>query len=268
MAYSKKIGASRKSGMASKYGAKAGKRRAAPFGRVSQGTLTKAIKSVIARQAEVKYVASTYEDQEQVATTLIVPAGLRPVLPKQSQGVGPAQRIGDQIRGARGHVDLTFSLMNNYTSSGNYVVKVFELESKAVKDGQYISSLSPSTLLDVGDGSTTDWNPATVDVVILSQMPVSNSNFSVKAIKTLNLSKNSGGMNGDASTPPPSANGVSPLRMPVVDSTGSMMRRSSMRRLLVLSIRFGRRTTARCTRMLHTQSTGRIFLRSRWLRSS
>ena len=39
------------------------------FGRVSQGTLTKAIKSVIARQAEVKYVASTYEDQEQVATT-------------------------------------------------------------------------------------------------------------------------------------------------------------------------------------------------------
>ena len=268
MAYSKKIGASRKSGMASKYGAKAGKRRAAPFGRVSQGTLTKAIKSVIARQAEVKYVASTYEDQEQVATTLIVPAGLRPVLPKQSQGVGPAQRIGDQIRGARGHVDLTFSLMNNYTSSGNYVVKVFELESKAVKDGQYISSLSPSTLLDVGDGSTTDWNPATVDVVILSQMPVSNSNFSVKAIKTLNLSKNSGGMNGDASTPPPSANGGfapthascrlywkhdAPLKYET--SSGAVNT-------------FCRRTTARCTRMLHTQSTGRIFLRSRWLRSS
>ena len=96
MAYSKKIGASRKSGMASKYGAKAGKRRAAPFGRVSQGTLTKAIKSVIARQAEVKYVASTYEDQEQVATTLIVPGGLRPVLPKQSRAL--ARPSGSVIR--------------------------------------------------------------------------------------------------------------------------------------------------------------------------
>lgn len=206
MAYSKKARMSPKSTLGRGKGARVGK-RSAPVVRVTKGALTKAVKAVIARQAEVKYVASTNEDQVQVPTTCLIPTSLRPVLPKQAQGVGPSNRIGDQIRGAHGYVDLTFSLMDNYSPSGNYVVKVFQMTSKSIKDGQYIPSLSSSTLLDVGDGSTTDWNPASTDVVILSQMPVSNSNFTVQSIKTMNLVKNSGTMNGDASTPPPAPNG-------------------------------------------------------------
>lgn len=208
MAYSKKIGASRKPSMASKYGAKAGKRRAAPFGRVSQGTLTKAVKQVIARQAEVKYCASANDDQVQVPTKIIVPANLHPVLPKNFAGVGAQQRLGDQIRGAHGYVDLTFSLMDNVTASANYLVKVFQLVSKSVKDGQYIPSLTPLQLLDLGNGSTVDWDPAVTNVVQLSQCIVSPSNWSVQSIKTMPLVKNNGGMNGDVTAgAPASANG-------------------------------------------------------------
>lgn len=183
-------------------GARAGKRSAAVV-RVTKGTLTKAIKAIVRSQAETKYCASNNEVQSQVMQQILFPMNLSPVLPKNGLGVGPYQRIGDQIRGAHGYVDLTFSLLGNDLTSQSWAVKVFQIQSRAIKDGQYIPTAAISnTLLDKGDGVTTDWNPTTVDPLVLSQMPVSDANWTVQSIKTIYLSKNEGGMN---STAPPSA---------------------------------------------------------------
>lgn len=160
-------------------------------------TLVKTIKRVVASQAEQKYVAVSVDDQVQVGTQIVTPSSLYPVLPKLFQGVGPQQRIGEQIRTCRGYVDFTFSFMNNYTPSGNWAIRVFMLNSKSIKDGQYIPNLAAGTLLDQGDGLTTDWIPSADNVVQLSQMVLSRENWSGQ-YKTLYLSKNNGGMNADA----------------------------------------------------------------------
>ena len=56
------------------------------------------------------------------------------------------------------------------------------------------------TLLDTGNNATVDWNPATIDPVVLSQMPVSDSNWIIKGVKTLYLSKNDGAINAGTGT--------------------------------------------------------------------
>ena len=76
MAYSKKTGSSGKASMSRKYGAKTGKRRAAPFGRVSPG-LAKAVKAIVTRQAEVKYCAQQQQDLAIVQQQILLPPPFR-----------------------------------------------------------------------------------------------------------------------------------------------------------------------------------------------
>ena len=159
----------------------------------------KAIKQVVRSSAEVKYCASANEDQALVPTVINTPSNLHPVLPKNGVGTGPQQRLGDQIRGAHGRVDLTFSFQENDRAARSYVIRVYQLHSKSISDGQYIPSLSAGTLLDIGNGTTTDWTPASTNVVQLTQMPISSSNWTVMKTLTFSLAKDVGGMNGDTS---------------------------------------------------------------------
>jgi len=143
-----------------------------------------------------------------VMQQILLPMNLSPVLPKCGNGTAPNQRIGDQIRNAHGHVDLAFSLLGNDLTSQSWAVKIFQITSRAIKDGQYIpTSAISNTLLDDGNGGTTDWNPTTVDPLVLSQLPVSNSNWTVQSIKTMYLSKNEGAMNSTATPSASSPNG-------------------------------------------------------------
>lgn len=206
MAYSKKTGSYAKASMSRKYGAKTGKRRAAPFGRVSAG-LAKAVKAVVARQAEVKYCADEPQSQAIVQQQILLPPSLFSMIPRNSVGTGPASRIGDKIRNAHGYTDFFISLNGNALASHSYAVKLFHLESRSVKDSSFFTPAMASTLLDVGNNTTTDWNPATIDPVVLSQMPVSDSNWICKNSKVVFLSKNDGPINGGPAATPASANG-------------------------------------------------------------
>lgn len=200
MAYSKKTGSSGKASMSRKYGAKTGKRRAAPFGRVSPG-LTKAVKAVVARQAETKYCAQEQQLNAIVQQQILMPPSLFSMIPPCSEGVGPSARIGDKVRNAHGYTDFSFTINGNSVGPSSWGIKIFHLEHRSIKDSTLFAPLTAQiagTLLDQGNNATTDWNPAVIDPQQLSQMPVSDSNWVVKGIKTLYLSKNEGTINGPA----------------------------------------------------------------------
>lgn len=212
MAYSKKTGSSGKASVSRKYGAKTGKRRAAPFGRVSPG-LTKAVKAIVTRQAEVKYCAQQQQDLAIVQQQILMPPSLFSMLPPCGVGAGPSARIGDKIRNAHGYTDFTFTINGNSLPASSWGVKIFHLEHRSIKDSSLFAPLTAQltgTLLDLGNNATTDWNPASIDPVVLSQMPVSDSNWVVKGIKTLYLSKNDGAINGGAGTTTSPSGGTNP----------------------------------------------------------
>jgi len=171
--------------------------------------VTKAVKKIVIDTAgtpEQKYVADQEREALNVPVSVAIPSSLVSALPPLSEGMGSYQRVGQRVSKVRGATHFSFSLNNAYLGSANWAVRVYMLTSKQVKSYTKISSLSAGSLLDRGDGTTNDWNPAGSNIVLLSQLPLARENFS-GSYKEFKFAKNSGGMNNDTSTPPPSSNG-------------------------------------------------------------
>lgn len=166
------------------------------------------MKNIIAVSPETKYVVSNTagENGTAIDTFLSVPSDLINALPDLVEGTQSNQRTGQKINHVYARVHFSFSINDAYASSANWAVRLYMLTSKQAKAYRLIQQLQSSTLLDVGNQSTIDWAPASMNVVQLSMMPLSKEDFSGKW-KDFYFSKNSGKMNGDASTPPPSPNG-------------------------------------------------------------
>ena len=129
-----------------------------------------------------------------------------PALPKLQEGTGSFQRVGQRISNLRGKTHFHFYLPYNASASQNWIVRLYMLSSVQIKAHSALPALNPNTLLDKGDGTTVDWDPTVNQVITLSQLPLARENFR-GSFKEFRLSKNSGALNGDASTPPPSPNG-------------------------------------------------------------
>lgn len=166
----------------------------------------KKVMAVVNKEEETKYRADDVQKSQDVGVGLAVPTDLVSALPTLSQGVGSFQRVGQQIDNVRGKTHFSFSIPSSYAATTNWVVRVIMVSSRQVKSFAQIGSLAAGTLLDNGDGTTLDWNAGTTQVITLSQRPLANENFK-GSFREFRLSKNSGQLNGDTSTPPPSANG-------------------------------------------------------------
>jgi len=165
---------------------------------------------------ETKYVVSDTIGQkvnDPVGTQINLPLSLNNPVPFLKQGVQNHQRVGTKVTNVRGRTHFSFSLAHEVVSSANWGVKIFMLTSKQAKSYNVLTAITTApasnfttgTLLDVGNQTTTDWVSATYNVVQMSMMPLSHEDWRGKT-KTIKLSKNSGAMNNDASTPPPSPN--------------------------------------------------------------
>lgn len=166
----------------------------------------KAVLSVVNRKEETKYRADDIQKTVPVDVNINIPGDLVSPLPNLVEGTGSWQRVGQHITNVRGKTHFNFSIDYNYSASVNWVVRLYMLTSKQVKAYSQISSLSANTLLDNGDGTTIDWIPGSTQVITLSQRPLARENFT-GSFRDFKLSKNSGALNGDSSTPPPSPNG-------------------------------------------------------------
>lgn len=162
--------------------------------------------AVVEKKIETKYVADDIQKAVPVDCNIVIPADLVFAAPSLTEGVGSWQRVGQRISNIRGKTHFNFSIPYNYSASTNWVVRVYMLTSRQVKSFAQVSALPANSLLDNGNGTTEDWNPGTTQVVTLSQRPLSRENFSGK-FRDFKLTKNSGSLNGDTSTLPPSSNG-------------------------------------------------------------
>lgn len=170
----------------------------------------KAVVAIVRGQGETKYVVSDTLGQlnlQPVPYQINSPASFYNPVPLLKQGTQSNQRIGQKITQVRGRTHFLFSINQNMAASINWEVKLFMLTNKQAKSWNAIqNSVDANTLLDVGNQTTTDWVLPTYNVVQLSNMPLSHEDWKGKT-RTFRLAKNSGLMNADTATPPPSPNG-------------------------------------------------------------
>ena len=165
----------------------------------ASSTFAKKVLAVVARKEETKYV-STQLGGASIPGTLTVPANLVACLPKVGQGPGSFQRIGQKINMAHGRVDFQIYLVpsgTNYPTQDVWV-KLFLLNSKQAKSYAQVATLSANTLLDQGDGTTTDW-AVVAGAGAYQFMPLSKEDFS-GSVRTIKLTKNQGSPNADLNT--------------------------------------------------------------------
>lgn len=170
----------------------------------------KAVKQIVKASAETKYVVSDTIGSlilQEVPTGITVPTSFYNPVPLLGQGSASNERDGQKITNVRGRTHFLFTINDKVLASINWEVKLFMLTAKEAKSWNAVqSSGTANTLLDKGNATTTDWDPLSFNVVQLSMMPLSHEDFRGKT-KTFRLSKNSGAMNADSATPPPSPNG-------------------------------------------------------------
>jgi len=172
--------------------------------RAKKGTVAmmrKIAAEVINKKSETKYVAQSLDVGGIVNSSLTTPAGLFPMIPTLQCGTESFQRVGARIENLRIKTTFTIWLDNNgnQAQNNNVFVRLYFLRSKKVKNWNQVNLLPAGTLLDQGDGTTTDWNNPALSVNY-AQMPVSNENW-IGRHKTVRLIKNTGQPNGVNGTP-------------------------------------------------------------------
>jgi hypothetical protein len=202
------------------------RRRGAP-GKKSVATAKRAAKSLTKLQKiqVKKLVAAPLETKYIAAPTQVITSGtLGPVtgysvltnivsggtgitawslIPSLSQAIGSGvagqvlsggnQRQGNKVAGVTFKNDFQFyintGLANNVTVDAT--VKLFICRAKQIRSNYNLTSLSPSTLLDNGDGTSVDWVVSTPNDALLNAMlPINKESFTVLKSYTFRIAKN------------------------------------------------------------------------------
>jgi len=173
------------------------------------------VKKLVAQPLETKYVAAP--TQVLIAGVLSAVTGysvnttitsggagisawsLIPSLPQATSGAvgtvvsGGNQRQGNKVAGVTFKNDFQFyintGLANNVTVDAT--VKLFICRAKQIRSNYNLTSLSPSTLLDNGDGTSVDWAVTTPNDALLNAMlPINKEAFTVLKAYTFRIAKN------------------------------------------------------------------------------
>lgn len=166
-------------------------------------SLVKLIKNVTVseekRHQETKYCANTILDNQPISNTLVsggVGSQWQWILPKMYQGPGSFQRDGARISAQRLLVNVQLDFDPQFQVNFDGWVKLFFVTSKRVKSYDQADGITAGSLLDLGNGTTSDWETATPSISAVQ--PVSNENFSVVKTKIIRMSKNVGQTTGSA----------------------------------------------------------------------
>ena len=174
------------------------------------------VKALVLAPTETKYIAAP--TQVLIAgvpsavtgysvSTVIVSGGasisawsLIPSLPQGQQTAlagtvitGGNQRVGNKVSNVTFKNDFQFyintGLANNVTVDAT--VKLFICRAKQIRSNYNLVSLSPSTLLDNGDGTSVDWAVSTPNDALLNAMlPINKEAFTVLKAYTFRIAKN------------------------------------------------------------------------------
>jgi len=161
--------------------------------------LARAVKSVMNRNTETKYVRETIVSEGNVVwnSQIAGSADWYRALPLVSRGSNSNQRVGDKIQPKSLKVNWTFRFDKNDQNTRDIFVVLYLLSSKSNKDynTNNNSGALPSNFnqyLDNGNDTTTYFSGTWAD----SQKPVNRENFTVHTKKIINLIKPTGLANG------------------------------------------------------------------------
>jgi len=191
-------------------------RRKPRVGKSLTKTQRKEVKKLVAQPAETKYVASATNTLTSGVITSVTGYGLLQtivsgggsinawnLIPNLSQALvsgtagqvvsGGNQRVGNKVSNVTFKNDFQFyinpGLPNNITVDAT--VKLFICRAKQIKSNYNLTSLSASTLLDNGDGTSVDWNPSSPnDALLLAMLPFNKEAFTIMKSYTFRIAKN------------------------------------------------------------------------------
>jgi len=122
----------------------------------SRKSITKIVKSVISRQAENKVWADYGVNQSIVCTIGAVPAS-KNLLPLLSQGVGAANRIGNEIRVKSGYIRGHVNLLPAGTDSASNIlpayVKMWVISSRQINTQNLSATNIATNFFEIGGAS-------------------------------------------------------------------------------------------------------------------
>ena len=172
------------------------------------------IKSVINNKIETKYNMSFGALAANVPLTAVANNpyfSMPPIL----LGTGSFQRIGEKINSINGYTQITFYFNPAVTQTEDVLVKIFYGQNKSVKAQNQWAGLSNATMLDLGNGTSLDWDPAAYAPTLLNQFTIQKEVWSLKT-KVIRFTKNNGLTVGDVALgqTPNLAKGYHTVRLP------------------------------------------------------
>jgi len=169
--------------------------------------MTRAIKNVINKEADTKFVAEAIQLASGSGSGLNTYTGfssaintvneIYAALPQVVIGPGDHQRIGTQISPRRCYLDLNIvATAANDIGARDKTVHLFLLTSKSVKSLDNYSSIPITTLLNIGNGTNGPFNGAAMS----QTLPVNTNEFTVLHHKSFRMTKGMGLANTSVQT--------------------------------------------------------------------
>jgi len=155
------------------------KATAAPKKYRASGKLQTAVKAVLERSEETKYVAEQVHHNLVVGQAATTPGGLLRLLPSLTQGTGDHQRIGDQISPSLLKLILSFRFTPENSNNQDAMVNCWILRVKGAGSAATVAASPPTALLKVGDGTNRDPNDPDQPLMLtqINNMPLNTDQY-------------------------------------------------------------------------------------------
>ena len=166
--------------------------------------LSTAIKSVVARQEETKYLAENITLAPIVVPAAqTTPANLARMLPRMAQGAADNQRIGDMVRPTGARTFWTFYLNRAVPDLFDVTLNLVVVYVKGATTDVAVAALPGGDFLKVGDGTNVDPNAANqIDMLTkIQHYPVNTDQYTLKKWFRKRVCKGASDINGPVGAP-------------------------------------------------------------------
>jgi hypothetical protein len=174
-------------------------RKAVRAKRASAG-LKAAVKSVLSRQLETKYVAEDTVGNTLVPAGTTTPANLFRMIPNVAVGAGDFNRIGDRIKPTRATCAWAIHYNAANTEFQDVTVHLVILTVKGATTAAAVAQVPPTNLLKIGNGGFCDPDQAVFSQTQLMEhvnnYPINDSLYTVKKHFRKRFAKGSYDING------------------------------------------------------------------------
>lgn len=156
--------------------------------------LTKAIKTVVKRQMETKFLvgnpanynsASNLYSWTAFTTAITGTSEIYGLIPYLTQGLGDNERVGESICPISLKTIFNVSLDPQTTSTLSLYVDIYILTSKSIKSAKHTAQIPINLLLNRGNGGNIDYDGTYQNSIL----PVNTTDFSVIKHKRIKLQK-------------------------------------------------------------------------------